>query len=99
MTQPISVAVVGCSGRMGQMLIRAVDERDDCQLIGVTERAGHDWIGGDLGEAMGGAARGLAVSDDPLEVFATGAGGARFHIAGADRRSRGAGRAGASWST
>ncbi|MEO1493155.1 MAG: 4-hydroxy-tetrahydrodipicolinate reductase [Pseudomonadota bacterium] len=70
MTQPISVAVVGCSGRMGQMLIRAVDERDDCQLIGVTERAGHDWIGGDLGEAMGGAARGLAVSDDPLEVFA-----------------------------
>jgi 4-hydroxy-tetrahydrodipicolinate reductase len=55
---------------MGQMLIRAVDERDDCQLIGVTERAGHDWIGHDLGECMGAALRGVVVMDDPLEVFA-----------------------------
>ncbi len=70
MTEPISIAVTGCSGRMGQMLIRAVDERDDCRLSGVTERAGHDWVGRDLGEASGGAARGVVVSDDPLEVFA-----------------------------
>lgn len=70
MTDPIAIGVVGCSGRMGQMLIQAVDDDPSCHLVGVTERAGHDWIGQDLGEAMGAAARGVKVSDDPLEVFA-----------------------------
>lgn len=64
------IAVVGASGRMGQMLIRAVDEAEGATLAGVTERTGHDWIGKDLGEVLGGAARGITVSDDPLEVFA-----------------------------
>ena len=67
---PIAVAVTGCSGRMGRMLIRAVDEREDTRLVGVTERPGHDWIGRDLGEALGGAPRDLVVGDDPLPVFA-----------------------------
>ena len=69
MSDQIAIAVVGCSGRMGQMLIQAIDEREDCFLSGVTERTGHDWIGQDLGEVMGGAARGIKVLDDPLEVF------------------------------
>lgn len=70
MADQMNIAVVGCSGRMGQMLIQAIDERADCTLSGVTERAGHDWIGQDLGQAMGNPARGITVSDDPLEVFA-----------------------------
>ena len=67
---PMKIAVVGCSGRMGQMLIRAIDDNDGAELTGVTERPGHEWTGRDLGEAMGGAARGVIVADDPLEVFA-----------------------------
>ena len=55
---------------MGQMLIHAIAERDDCTLSGVTERSGHEWVGGDIGMAMGGAAQGVTVTDDPLEVFA-----------------------------
>ncbi|MDX8413180.1 MAG: 4-hydroxy-tetrahydrodipicolinate reductase [Mariprofundales bacterium] len=35
----MKVAVVGAGGRMGGMLIRAVDERDGCQLVAATERA------------------------------------------------------------
>ena len=66
----IAVAVTGCSGRMGRMLVRALDERDDVRLAGATERPGHDWIGRDLGEIMGGAPRDLEVTDDPLPVFA-----------------------------
>ena len=61
MTEPINIGVVGCSGRMGQMLIKAIDEREDCQLSGVTERPGHDWVGRDLGEMMGGSPRGILV--------------------------------------
>jgi 4-hydroxy-tetrahydrodipicolinate reductase len=64
------IAVAGVSGRMGQMLVRAVYETPGARLSGVTERHGHDWIGRDLGEVMGGTANGTIVSDDPLEVFA-----------------------------
>lgn len=67
---PLSIAVTGVSGRMGQMLVRALAERADVVLAGATERPGHPWIGRDLGECLGGQASGVAVSDDPLPVFA-----------------------------
>lgn len=70
MDDSVGIAVVGASGRMGQMLVHAVDDAPGCHLVGATDRPGHDWIGKDLGEAMGGAARDLIVTDDPLEVFA-----------------------------
>jgi len=65
-----AIVVVGASGRMGQMLIKTVLDSPKARLSGVTERAGHDWIGRDLGVCMGGAEIGVIVSDDPLEVFA-----------------------------
>ena len=58
------MAVMGASGRMGQMLVRLIDESDQAMVSAAVERAGHDWIGRDLGEAMGGAARGVIVTDD-----------------------------------
>ena len=64
------IAIVGASGRMGQTLIKMINASDKARLAGVTERAGHDWVGKDLGSCMGGAASGVTVSDDPLEVFA-----------------------------
>ncbi len=70
MSDQPAIAIVGASGRMGQMLIQTVLESDQATLAGVTERAGHAWIGKDLGACMGGADLGVVVSDDPLEVFA-----------------------------
>jgi len=70
MSEEMQIAVVGCSGRMGQMLIRAVDEAEGAALCGVTDAPGSEWIGRDIGEAMGGVARGLLVEADPLPVFA-----------------------------
>ncbi len=58
------MAVMGASGRMGQMLVRLIDEDARAELSAVVERAGHDWIGQDLGTAMGGGALGLTVTDD-----------------------------------
>ena len=63
--------VTGASGRMGQMLVRTVLASDKARLVGVVERAGHDWVGQDIGTAMGRAAVGLTVTDDALEVLAT----------------------------
>ena len=64
------IVITGASGRMGQMLIRTVMESDKAELVGAVEREGHDWIGKDIGEAMGGAALGVTVTDEPLEAFA-----------------------------
>ncbi|PFG65000.1 dihydrodipicolinate reductase [Thioclava sp. ES.031] len=63
------IVITGASGRMGQMLIRTVSESDKARLVGAVERTGHDWVGQDLGEAMGGASNGVIVTDDPLEAF------------------------------
>jgi 4-hydroxy-tetrahydrodipicolinate reductase len=70
MTTIPGIAVTGASGRMGQMLIRTITGSDKARLMGCIEREGHPWVGRDIGEAMGGAANGVIVTDDPLEVFA-----------------------------
>ncbi|MDX1822845.1 MAG: 4-hydroxy-tetrahydrodipicolinate reductase [Paracoccaceae bacterium] len=64
------IVVTGASGRMGRMLVQTITASDQARLVGAVERAGHDWIGQDLGHAMGGAALGVTVTDDPLEAFA-----------------------------
>ena len=70
MTETVGTVITGASGRMGQMLMKLVLESDKLHLVGALEREGHDWIGRDVGEAMGGTAVGVTVSDDPLELFA-----------------------------
>lgn len=69
MSQPIGIIVTGASGRMGQMLIEIIRQSDRAQLVGVTERAGHAWIGQDLGVAMGAAAWGVPVVSDLLDIL------------------------------
>jgi 4-hydroxy-tetrahydrodipicolinate reductase len=66
----IGIAVVGVAGRMGRMLVQAVLEASGVHLSGATVRPGHPWAGRDVGEALGGGALGVAVEEDPLEVFA-----------------------------
>ena len=63
------IVVTGASGRMGQMLVKLIAGSDRARLVGCVERQGHAWIGQDIGVAMGGAALGVRVTDDPLEAF------------------------------
>ena len=69
MTDTPGIVITGGSGRMGQMLIKSVLASDVCKLVAVLERNGHDWIGQDVGVAMGGAAVGVIVSDNPEAAF------------------------------
>ncbi|PWJ21999.1 4-hydroxy-tetrahydrodipicolinate reductase [Jannaschia seohaensis] len=62
------IVVMGGSGRMGRMLCQLIQENDATHLVGVTEAPGHPWAGRDLGEVTGGAANGVPVTDDPIEV-------------------------------
>ena len=70
MDQLPGVVITGASGRMGRMLINEVQESEGLRLIGALERPGHEWVGKDLGVALGGPEMGVIVSDDPLEAFA-----------------------------
>ena len=64
------IVITGASGRMGQMLIETITASDACHLVAALEREGHDWIGQDVGTAMGGQPLGVTVTSDPLEAFA-----------------------------
>lgn len=70
MTDLPGVVITGVSGRMGQMLVQAVTASDKMKLTGALERPGHDWVGQDIGTALGGAPLGVLVEDDPLDAFA-----------------------------
>ncbi|MCG7572967.1 4-hydroxy-tetrahydrodipicolinate reductase [Phaeobacter sp. CNT1-3] len=70
MTNLPGIVITGASGRMGQMLIKTVLDSDKAKLVGVVERAGHDWVGRDVGACMGGADVGVSVTDDALAAFA-----------------------------
>ncbi len=64
------IVITGASGRMGQMLIKAVLTSDKARLAGCVVRAGNPWVGQDVGVAMGGGAVGVVATDDPLDAFA-----------------------------
>lgn len=63
------IGIVGCQGRMGQMLVREVLASAGVTLAGGTERPGSDAIGRDLGEVIGGGAIGLTVGSDAGPLF------------------------------
>jgi 4-hydroxy-tetrahydrodipicolinate reductase len=66
------IVITGASGRMGRMLVGTLAQNPDkAVLAACLERPGHPWLGQDIGTAMGGAALGVTVTDDPLPAFAT----------------------------
>ena len=69
MSELPGIVVTGASGRMGRMLIRTVLESGRARLAACVERAGHDWIGQDVGLAMGSAELGVKITGDPVEAF------------------------------
>ena len=64
MTTPMKIAIAGASGRMGRMLIDTIGSADAVTVSAALERPGHEWIGRDLGTALGGTACGVTVTDD-----------------------------------
>ena len=64
MTQPLSVAVLGASGRMGRALVDASLRNARLNLSAAVERAGSPSLGVDAGVMVGLAATGVPVSAD-----------------------------------
>jgi 4-hydroxy-tetrahydrodipicolinate reductase len=65
----IRVAIAGASGRMGRMLIEAVQQAADCRLAGALDRPGSPALGQDA-TAWLGQASGVVVTDDLAQGLA-----------------------------
>ncbi|MBH1962739.1 MAG: 4-hydroxy-tetrahydrodipicolinate reductase [Comamonadaceae bacterium] len=72
---PHRIAVAGASGRMGQMLVDAIQVANDCQLTGALDRADSPVLGQDAGAFLG-HATGVRITSD----FAAGLKGAQVLI-------------------
>ena len=66
----MKIAVLGAGGRMGQALTRVLAETPGCVIAGGIEAKGSPNIGRDIGEVAGLKPVGVAITDDPLPVFA-----------------------------
>jgi len=65
----VKVGVVGCAGRMGQMLLKMLINAAGIVVVGGTERRGSAALGQDLGALAGAEPLGISVSDDPSMLF------------------------------
>ena len=64
------IAVAGCAGRMGQMLVREVLNTEGCLLTGGSERADSPFIGKDIGTLIGNDPLAITVNGDARSVIA-----------------------------
>ncbi|MCO5732837.1 4-hydroxy-tetrahydrodipicolinate reductase [Rhizobium sp. SSA_523] len=67
--QDMKLVVVGAAGRMGQTIIRIIQQTPGVKLHAAVERNGSSFIGKDAGEIAGAGFCGVPVSDDPLAAF------------------------------
>jgi len=64
------IGVVGCSGRMGRMILRTLAAVPECAIAGGTEAPGAAAAGDDIGGLAGLGPLGMVVGDDPAALFA-----------------------------
>jgi 4-hydroxy-tetrahydrodipicolinate reductase len=63
------LVVTGAAGRMGRMLVKAIEETPGVKLAGAIERGGSLALGEDAGLLAGVGATGVKISDDPLAAL------------------------------
>ena len=64
------IAIAGAAGRMGQMLVRTIQQTDNCVVAGALDAPGHDQLGRDAGELAGVGPLGAVITDNRQEALA-----------------------------
>ena len=67
----MGLVIVGAAGRMGQALIRAIQDIPGVRVAAAVERPGSPQLGKDVGELAGVGPLGVPIGDDPLSAFAS----------------------------
>ncbi|MBT3550531.1 MAG: 4-hydroxy-tetrahydrodipicolinate reductase, partial [Rhodospirillaceae bacterium] len=66
----MKIGILGCAGRMGQMLVRQVAKTAGAELAGGTEATGHPALGADIAAIAGLEAAGLEITDNAAALIA-----------------------------
>ena len=66
-----AIGIIGAGGRMGRMLVQAIQVQTGCRLVAASERPGSDLIGQDAGDVAGVGALGVPIVDEMSQVFAS----------------------------
>lgn len=66
----MKIGVVGCTGRMGQMVLAEIAGTDGCEIAGGTESPGHPSVGQDVAAQAGLEPAGITIGDDAAALFA-----------------------------
>ena len=65
----MKVGIIGCAGRMGQMLVQEVLQTEGCELSGGVEEPGNTALGEDVAGYCGFSESGIVISDNPGALF------------------------------
>ena len=80
------LVVVGAAGRMGRMLVRAIEEEPGCRLAAAVEQPGSLALGEDAGLLAGIGRLSVPITDDPAAAFREADGVLDFTAPAATRR-------------
>ncbi|MBO1520659.1 4-hydroxy-tetrahydrodipicolinate reductase [Oceanisphaera pacifica] len=69
MTSSVRIAVAGCNGRMGKVLVESVTQTQGVMLTAAIEHAGSSVLGADAGELANVGRLGVSVTDDLSAVM------------------------------
>lgn len=69
MTNPVRIAVAGCNGRMGKVLVESISQTEGVVLAAAIEHAGSSVLGADVGELANVGRLGIQVSDNLAAVI------------------------------
>lgn len=65
----LKLAITGCTGRMGQMILKEINQSEEVEVVGALARPGNPFVGKDVGNLIGEDPFNLSITDSPLDAF------------------------------
>ncbi len=65
----LKLAITGCTGRMGQMVLKEASQSPDVEVVGALARPGNPFVGKDVGTLIGEDPFNLPITDSPHQAF------------------------------
>ncbi|OJW53370.1 MAG: 4-hydroxy-tetrahydrodipicolinate reductase [Alphaproteobacteria bacterium 41-28] len=65
----LKIAVIGCTGRMGQLVLREINQNPNVDVSGALTRSGSPFVDQDVGTLIGEAPLNIAITDAPEKAF------------------------------
>ncbi len=65
----LKLAITGCTGRMGQIVLKEANQSEEVEVVGGLARPGNPFVGKDVGILIGEEPFNLPISDSPRDAF------------------------------